>query len=205
MKLSFYTHNRVVIYIIEIDPLLKPQGSLINTTILGYILMYLDLFKGILMNDNCIYKANMSTTMKLGIHMASVTSIKILQLVTMETFWQEILVSMATKLNIFNKMVWRSLITNCIPSCHISLERGVPRNIMVCLEFEYIVNCEIIGKNVLFRPYFSTMVTTFHQITSLLIEIYEFHNKHLKAEDMSFPLIYHRVICLKYLDCARPF
>ena len=55
------------------------------------------------MKDSGIYKTNMSTTMKLGIHTASVTSIKILRLGTMETFWQENLVSMATKLNIFIK------------------------------------------------------------------------------------------------------
>ena len=41
--------------------------------------MVFGLIKDILMKDSCIYKNNMPTTMKLGIHTAPITSIKILR------------------------------------------------------------------------------------------------------------------------------
>ena len=47
-----------------------------------------------------IYKTNAPTTMKLGIHMALFTSIKILTFDYHGNIWQEILVSRATKLKI---------------------------------------------------------------------------------------------------------
>ena len=103
-----------------------------HTTPLRYILRYLDLLKGILMKDRGIYKTNTPTAMKLDIHMASVTtSINILKFGYHGNTLAGKFGFHGNKIKHFCKMVWRNLNTNW--------KGKTPSNLVVCVEFEYIV------------------------------------------------------------------
>ena len=66
----------------------------------------------------------MSTTMKLGMHAGSVTGTTITQFSYHGNILARKFGFHGNKIKHFYKLAWHSLNTNCIPSCHMPLERG---------------------------------------------------------------------------------